>query len=380
MLSPADIQTLGLRKYPGVLRAIAAGEDLFPMPIRFGQPSPTADWSVLQREITALAQAETEFGYTIAWEERNTRRWGRQRLPACVSFATEADYLRMLGKAAEVRRFRENLRLTLERFPQLAGWLASHAPRLTDYADAWPRLLLVCGYLLANPRPALYARQLPVAVDTKFIENHRPILRSLLDALLPESAIDPATETFEARFGLRSEESLVRLRLLDLSLGPTLGVPVDDLATPLSRFRALGWTDQSVLIVENKLTFLTLPTLSRTIAIWGAGNATALLATVPWLHRCRLVYWGDLDVHGFHILSRLRRMFPQAESVLMDEPTLTAYADYQTPSPAAAYEETANLTEPERLVYQRLHTNHILLEQEKIPHGHAVEVLRRTLP
>lgn len=379
MLSPDDIKALGLRKYPAVLRAIAAGEDIFPMPIRFGQPSPTADWSVLQREITALAAAEAATGYTIGWEEKNTRRWGRQRLPIEVRFAAEADYLRMLGKTAEVQRFRANLAAARAKFPQLEAWLVAHAPRVVEYADDWPRLLLVCDYLLRHPRPGLYARELPVAVDSKFVETRRPILRSLLDALLPASAIDAAAETFEQRYGLRYEEPLVRLRLLDPALAVSLALPVDDLATPLSRLRALPWPGLPVLIVENKMTFLTLPPLAGTIAIWGAGNAAALLADVPWLRGCRLVYWGDLDVHGFHILARLREAFPSVRSVMMDESTLADHLAYHVPSPEAAYEAIETLSDAERRVYERLRAERIVLEQEKIPHAYAVDHLRREI-
>lgn len=380
MLSPTDIQALGLRKYPAILRAIAAGQNPFPIPIRFGQPSPTADWTLLQSEITALAQAEADSGYSIAWEEKNTRRWGRQRLPIGVSFADEADYLRMLGKTAEVRRFREHLDQTLERLPVLANWLTSHAPKVVEYAKVWPHLLLVCEHLLANPRPNLYPRELPVAVDTKFVENHRPILRSLLDTLLPPSAVDVTAESFEARFGLRTEEPLVRLRLLDSALPGKLGQSLDDFATPLSRLQALDWSDLRVLIVENKLTFLTLPPLSGTVAIWGAGNAAALLASMAWLHECNLYYWGDLDVHGFHILSRLRRTFPQITSLLMDGETLASHSDFHVPSPPAPSEDTENLSSSELHTYRLLRSERILLEQERLPHALVLETLKQSLP
>ncbi|NOR71388.1 MAG: hypothetical protein GQ532_17115, partial [Methylomarinum sp.] len=37
-------------------------------------------------------------------------------------------------------------------------------------------------------------------------------------------------------------------------------------------------------------------------------------------------YWGDLDTHGFAILSRLRHYYPQVKSILMDEKTLEQFA------------------------------------------------------
>lgn len=35
--------------------------------------------------------------------------------------------------------------------------------------------------------------------------------------------------------------------------------------------------------------------------------------------------WGDIDTHGFAILDRLRRHFPQVRSMLMDRATLLAH-------------------------------------------------------
>ena len=51
----------------------------------------------------------------------------------------------------------------------------------------------------------------------------------------------------------------------------------------------------------------------------GIGNGVSLLRYVPWLGTARITYWGDLDVEGLAILSALRMMFPQAQSVFMDE-------------------------------------------------------------
>jgi hypothetical protein len=379
MLSPDDIRAACRKKHPAFLRALVTGEAFFPLEIRFGRPSTTAAWATLQSEISALALAQDDCGYRIDWAEINTRQWGRQRLPERVWFEHEAAFIRLLGKSAEVERFRRNVDLARNRCPGLDDWLGSHVARIIEHADDWPGLLEVCRYFLEHPRPGLYARELPVAVGTKFIEEHRPILRSLLDHLLPPEAVDTTTDHFESRYGLRHEEALVRLRLLDPELQGTLGVPLDDITTPLSRLRALGWTGLRVLIVENKMTFLTLPPLPGTVGLWGGGNAASLLASVEWLGRCRVIYWGDLDVHGFHILSRLRRAFPATESLMMNDATLDAHARYRVASPAATYDEIEHLSPAERHTYARLQAESILLEQEKIPHAHAVAALHEAL-
>lgn len=43
------------------------------------------------------------------------------------------------------------------------------------------------------------------------------------------------------------------------------------------------------------------------------------------MNRRDVVYWGDIDTHGFAILDRLRGHLPHARSMLMDAATLHAH-------------------------------------------------------
>ena len=67
--------------------------------------------------------------------------------------------------------------------------------------------------------------------------------------------------------------------------------------------------------------------MSEAIAIGGLGNGIVDLTYVPWLADRALWYWGDLDVEGFEILSRLRIRFPQTRSFLMDASTVHRWKD-----------------------------------------------------
>jgi len=368
MLSPADIQAQALRQYPSVLRAIVMGQSAFPKEIRFGRPNPTAEWATLQEEITALAQAK--LGYEIEWEEINTRRWGRQRLPVRVWFQHEGDFLRMIGKSDEVSRFRGNLELTRKQCPELEGWLASHVLRVVEYERVWPEVLKVCRYFVDHPRPGRYLRELPIAVGTKFIEERRSIFRSLFDFLLPTETIVSDSDHFETRYGLRYDESLIRLRVLDRALQYNLGLLVTDVSIPLSQFQALPWRDVVVVVAENKMNFLTLPECVA-VGIWGGGDAAALLATVPWLKRCDIVYWGDIDVHGFEILSHLRRTFPRVESVMMDHATLAQFTEFVVKAKPSATDRATGLTADELALRAHVQSRELLLEQEKIPAAYS---------
>lgn len=156
---------------------------------------------------------------------------------------------------------------------------------------------------------------------------------------------------------------------------------MDDLSVPLSQFRALAWNGMTILITENKMrtTFLTLPPAQNALGIWGGGGAVELLNSVNWLLNCRLLYWGDIDVHGFQILSRLRRVFPNLRSVMMDEKTLDRFSEFIVVAKDTSYGGVTHLTIEEHLACERVRTNRLLLEQEKIPHSYAAPLLSSLL-
>jgi hypothetical protein len=375
MLSPAEIRALCERKYPAFLRSVLTGERFFPLKVAIVRPTSTDDFRKLDAEITTLDKGN--LGYRIDWEFINTRRYGRQRFPQRVWFDSEAQFLQALGRGAEFEQFRGLLQYTRQHCPELMGWLPANVLRLIEWGPVWPQLLLVCRYFIANPRPARYARELPIAVDTKFIERHQGILRQLLDFVLPQEAKSDSS-IFEVRFGLRSEEPRVHLRILDSGLQADVSLPFDDLSVPLSQFVAQRIFEKTtVVIVENKKTFLTLPVMTNTLAIFGGGGAAELLTTVLWLSSCRLIYWGDLDVHGFHILSRLRRAFPALLSVMMDRETLMRFETECVVARPATYEAVSHLTDSERAAYEIVGTRRLLLEQEKIPYAYGGEQMRR---
>jgi hypothetical protein len=80
--------------------------------------------------------------------------------------------------------------------------------------------------------------------------------------------------------------------------------------------------------VENKTTLyttLTLPKMEGAIAVFGQGNAVLNLKNTAWLIEMEILYWGDIDVQGFEILSRLREHFTNVKSVLMDKVTFETF-------------------------------------------------------
>lgn len=74
MRSPQEVLAAARSKWPAVLRAEAAGENMFPLAIPFGRPSTTSDFAAIRVDLASLAAAN--YGWQIEWEEIDTRKWG----------------------------------------------------------------------------------------------------------------------------------------------------------------------------------------------------------------------------------------------------------------------------------------------------------------
>jgi hypothetical protein len=370
MITTEEIKQQAERKYLSFLRAGILGETFFPFEIRFRKAKAGDDYLALRdwvRELLAGSKAERGFGYKVMLEERELRRYGRQSLPSRIAIETEADFLHLIGKGEEFVQWQTAVSHTITQFPQLKEWLAQFPQRVLPYVHIWDNLIAVCDYFVTNPRPNLHLRELPVPVHTKFIEENQTILRYLLDALLSSDAISINETQFERRFGLRYDEPQIRLRLLDDLLHRELVWPATDLSLTLSDCKALeGMNDRTILIVENKMTFLTLPPVKNGAAIWGKGFQVSLLREVDWLANCNIWYWGDLDAQGFAILSQLRSYWPRTRSLLMNSIILEKYRGFVVAGTPVARMVLLNLEEEESAVYRQLIDNNWRLEQERV--------------
>jgi hypothetical protein len=198
---------------------------------------------------------------------------------------------------------------------------------------------------------------------------------SLLDSVLPEET-KQATVTglarhgFERRYGLKYEEPLIRFRMLDPAVGDFQGL--SDITVPLSQFQQLKPDCRRVFITENKINGLSFPPLAASIVIFGLGYGISSLKDVVWLNEKSIFYWGDIDTHGFAILSQLRRYFPQTRSLLMDRDTLMRFrALWVKETDSMRFTGVLpNLSPEEQALYCLLRDNElgpgVRLEQERI--------------
>jgi hypothetical protein len=119
--------------------------------------------------------------------------------------------------------------------------------------------------------------------------------------------------------------------------------------------------------VENKMNMLTFPNKNNSIVIWGHGFGVDIMKDVEWMKTKRIFYWGDLDAHGFQILSEIRTHFSQVESFLMDRETFDKFFEKDNGSETNA-EKLLCLTQEEKTMFEYLKENNFRLEQEKIPY------------
>lgn len=392
MITPTEIHQKAEKLWQSgrVLKAVLTQEPLFPWSITFRKPTAmqqVENFAAIRDWICVLhAQSKTGEagqGYCIDYKTVNHRQLGTQQLPATIVFESQDDLLRYLGKIREWELLLSTAQQTITRFPALEIWLVNKPQLLMKSLLIWQQLLAVCDYFVAHPRPDCYLRELDiVAVDSKFIEQNSKLLAELLDSVLVDEAIDSSIthlrqHGFERRYGLKFEQPVVRLRVLDQALYPVANV--NDMSLPLTQLAAWSIPCSRVFITENKTNGLSFPAMQESVVIFGLGYGVDSLAQIPWLAERELFYWGDIDTHGFGILARLRHYFPQVKSVMMDVASLGLYADLCVlePEKAQCQSVLTGLNDAEQVLYQQLQESHQRLEQERLPMGYVKEQLLR---
>ena len=364
------------------LKSWLAEEEYFPLDIPFRKPSGRSlgsDFAKVRDWMALLHKNSKDVcgtGFSIEYRAINHQQLGRQRIPDTILFENRDDWLSYIGKRKAFRQFDEIVGSTRRQLPEVMEYLKTKPLKVLEYAESWASLLKVCRYFQHNPNPGRYIRQLDIqGVDTKFIEGHKGILSELLVLALDSDDFDGtviglAENGFERRFGLLYDEPLVRFRLLESD---------HDMSVPISRFVDPGV--QRVFITENKVNGLAFPKVRDAMVIFGLGYGIRSLATVSWLKDKELVYWGDIDTHGFAILSQVRKMFPGTRSLMMDETTLREHLSLCVLEQGAKrfLGELPDLSTEESALFESLKDNrlgrNLRLEQERIRYSWVLKAL-----
>lgn len=358
---PAEVATRAATRYRRGVRGWVTGTTEF-TPFRIPLGNPTGK-DVVHRldEVKAWLAAWRAYSGPgeIDTVQKRLDVYSRVEIPTHLTLRTAEEVAQAAGRAqaAELRRLRELwslLRDALGNEPELAaaypGW------RAWDRATA-VRAIRVIGWLRTHDASEFYLRELPVpGVDTKWIEQRLGVLKAITG--------DITFRRITPDYTVRTLDPALRINSFD-----RVSVPVT------AQFDHAPF--HTVLVVENLATFHALPALPGTLAIFGAGFREHVLAEASWLSSKRLLYWGDLDSHGFAILHRFRSLYPHTVSVLMDAGTFHSYRDLAVREPTVHRGDLPLLTPAEQETMAALReAGGMRLEQERIPFDHVERVLR----
>ena len=358
---------------------IDSDEGFFPLRIplkKIGERTIKKDFATIQKEAEALMRS----GLPCETKCFRFASIGEQTLPVAVRFDCRERLLSAIGKREDFARFAEQYVMIVSHYPRLKSLLSEKPLLVENHKGEWKQLLAICRFFLAHPSPDLYIRELSIeGVDTKFIEAHKKIIDLLLSALLDPKCYDAKITAFsgygfERKYGLKYPQPLIRFRILDESLQIA---GLDDLSLPIEQFGRLDIGTKKVFVIENKVTFLSFPLLPESIVLFGSGYGVHQLKLIQWLQKKEIIYWGDIDSHGFAILSLFRKAFPAVRSFMMDEETAEHFNSLgvKEPSGTSFSGEAAYLTENEQSLLEQIRDRAFRLEQERIPFDYVMKRL-----
>jgi len=364
--TPEDIAARVKRRWDdgSLLRAHANGAPFDPIevPLRGPRPSQVGDDIAASREwVAALDAGRRDDGrYTLQWQAIGGRQIGRNRLPIRAVVSSNEQAWALLGVTTLVRRFDELLALA-HQHPRVREWVVDHPLRALELGHEMPQMIAAYVWLDSHRQSHRYLREISApGVDTKFAERHRPVLAAMLD-------VSSTASGFLAGLGLRSKPGLVRLRP-----APSLGLPapLTELAVRSEELAQLRVRPRVAIVIENEISYLSIDVPEDGVVIWGKGFGVDSVGRLRWLTDADVLYWGDIDTHGFAILDRLRAWLPLARSVLMDRETLLAHRDRWVIEDRPAKSVLTRLTSDERALYSDLVSEgfgeRVRLEQERI--------------
>jgi hypothetical protein len=266
-------------------------------------------------------------------------------------------------------------------------WLA----RIVDLDDYdFTTLLAATAWFQANPRSGLTVRSVPVpGMHTKWLARHRGMVLACLGtptdsstSAEPPGDADPAdipADDLDA-LGLRPLPREISIVIADPVLRTAIG-GLRQITAPVDELAGLQIHPDAVLIVENKEPALAWSDMPGLVVIHSLGNHLDVLSRLPWIRHDSCWYWGDLDRHGFTLLSRARTIISRLESLLMTPGDIETYRPLGVKEKLERYDQpdsTLAPAEASALAALRLTDgNYLRTEQERIPVSDAERALEQ---
>jgi hypothetical protein len=368
LITASDIKTKALSRYPAILSSVYSYKKPFPMPFpgNRGSKDPLIKRIDGMKNLIKGSIDKLGYGYRLITETRDTRTEGTQTFIKEIIIDDLLDYLKLIGKEEEFNTYVLQTQLFLKYGEPVKNLLISKPLLFLNNLSILSDVIKVLDFFNKTPKPSLYIRELPIEVHTKFIEQNKVILTTLLDLVLPEDFVNSAETNFENRYGLKIDRNFyIHIRFPQ----ETSFHGLNEVSVPIGEINKLDLNFEQVVIVENRMIYLTYPLKDNTLVIWGMGKGVALFKDIDFLHRAKILYWGDIDPQGFEILNNLRSYFPETKSFLMDLQIFNSYKEFVHEINTAKQIDLPYLTKQEESLYKDLFitpTTALRLEQERI--------------
>jgi hypothetical protein len=367
MKSPAELRIVLRRQWEDATQREArllCAKDAWPVVASIGRPSPktlTTDIEAVKRHVLAWRQVRVG---KVVWNAVRYRaaadaveiptHWRLQKpsewLDACADVTMRQEFEAL---ATIVEQTESQFHPLLVRRRSL--WRGRPMAEVAQAA----RLAMALAPNCSAGRPL---RMLSTGgIDTKFFERNAPLITALLDVRFDGEVSKIGLESFLGAF----TEGDHWLLLLDLD-GSLL--PFKQMRVSSSDLRGTALPGDRLLIIENESSQHQLPSLSRTIAVLGAGFDLGW-ADADWLSKKKVAYWGDIDTWGLQCLARARKFIRHLDPLLMSSEIFARFGDLAVPEPVVAGTELpVDLSSSEKELYkQLLHEPCGRLEQEFLP-------------
>lgn len=301
--------------------------------------------------------------YDIVYGSVGGKSIGRNQIPKRAQITSFQQTWTILRVTRQVEQYETLLAFTADE--DAHAWALAYPLKALAQFQEWPTLLSALAWLREATGSGKYVREVSApGVDTKFIERHRSTLAAILGVPSKRGA-------FEAALGLATPPVNVQMRY---NYGDFDALPGCEVTLRMHDANDLAINPRLVLIIENQITYLSVPVPNDCIVIWGRGLDVSRLGALNWLGD--VIYWGDLDTAGFGILNQLRSHVPQVRSALMDVPALLESRERWGKQPDTHPSALPLLTDTEREAYDALVTNtfdtNVRLEQERIDWDYAL--------
>jgi hypothetical protein len=298
---------------------------------------------------------------------------------ASLSPATDVHWQRARDRWGQLRRDQAG--------QTVRPWLA----RIVDIDDYdFATLLAAVNWFRAHPRSGLTVRSVPVpGMHTKWLARHRGMVLACLgiqtdssESIEPPGNSDPAdipAGDLDA-LGLRPLPREISIVIADPVLRTAAG-GLRQITAPVDELAGLQIHPDAVLIVENKEPALAWSDTAGLAVIHSLGNHLDVLSRLTWIRHDSCWYWGDLDRHGFTLLSRARTMIPRLESLLMRPGDIETYRQLGVKENLERYDEPDSTLTPAEAsalaALQLIDGKYLRTEQERIPVSDAERALKQ---